>query len=249
MFGPVNANTIAGQRDWGQTMPSMRERKTETGGAWTSEGSARLSSPAVARNTAPIVERLRAIVDRTQRPPSSQARWRALELASGSGEHAVAFARAFPDIDWQPSEHDPAALRSIAAWGADADLPNLAPPLRIDLADPQWMAALDPPFDLIYACNLMHISPVAVSQNLLAGAARLLSDDGFLFVYGCFSRSGDFVSSSNERFDQALRARDPAWGVRDTDFVEETAAQYGLALSDVIAMPANNTVVVMRRDT
>jgi len=227
----------------------MDERKTETGSAWTPGDNGRLSSPAVARNTAPILERLRETIDRAARPPAPQARWRALELASGSGEHAVAFARAFADIDWQPSEQDPAALDSIAAWRADADLPNLAAALRIDLSDPRWAAALDPPVDLIYACNLMHISPVAVSRNLLAGSARLLADDGIVFVYGCFSRSGDFVSPSNRRFDQALRARDPAWGVRDTDFVAQTAADCGLAVSDIVAMPANNTVVILRRDS
>ncbi len=225
----------------------MDERKSESGSAWTPRGNGKLSAPAVARNTAPILERLRETIDRAARPPAPQARWRALELASGSGEHAVAFARAFADIDWQPSERDPAALDSIAAWRADAGLANLAAPLRIDLADPRWAEALDPPVDLIYACNLMHISPVAVSRNLLTGAARLLADDGILFVYGCFSRSGDFVSPSNRRFDQALRARDPAWGVRDTDFVAEMAADCGLAVSDIIAMPANNTVVILRR--
>lgn len=201
----------------------------------------RLFMPAAARNREPILEALRAALE-------GRAPAQALELASGSGEHAVAFAGAFPQTRWQPSDRDPAGLASIAAWREHCGLPNLAPPLPIDLEMPDWYRRLGPTFDLMVAINVVHISPWQATLGLLDGAAALLADDGLLFVYGCFSRSGDYVSQSNRSFDAGLRRRDPAWGVRDTDDVARAAADRGLALRQVMAMPANNTVLVLARD-
>ncbi|MEJ8572553.1 DUF938 domain-containing protein [Microbaculum marinum] len=200
----------------------------------------KLHMPATERNTAPILTVLEEIA-------AGAGIRRALELASGSGQHAIAFAAAFPGVTWQPSERDPAGLRSISAWRAEAGLGNLAEPLRIDLDDPGWASGIDGPFELIVACNLLHISPWSVTRNLLSGAAALLAETGTLFVYGCFSRSGDIVSGSNRAFDEGLRRRDPSWGVRDTDDVAAAAASVGLDLVRVVPMPANNTVVIVRR--
>jgi len=202
----------------------------------------KLHAPAVERNTAPILSVLADVVAAAEPAPT-----RALELASGSGEHAVAFAEAFAGITWQPSDRDHAGLASITAWRAEAGHDNLLEPLPIDLGEQDWHGPLAGPFDLIVACNVLHISPWTVSANLLAGAGRLLSDSGSLFVYGCFSRSGDFVSESNRDFDRSLRARDASWGVRDTEEIARAAEPHGLAIDRVVPMPANNTVLVLRR--
>lgn len=200
----------------------------------------RLFMAAAARNRKPIIELLREVLD--GRTPTH-----ALELASGSGEHAVAFAEAFPATRWQPSDRDPAGLASIAAWREHSGLPNLAQPLEIDLETPEWHAALDRPIGLMVAINVVHISPWRATLGLLEGASSLLAENGVLFVYGCFSRSGDFVSPSNRSFDEGLRRRDPEWGVRDTDEMARAGAERGLALARTVAMPANNTVLVFGR--
>jgi|FEC22Drversion2_1045045.scaffolds.fasta_scaffold00073_17 hypothetical protein len=200
----------------------------------------RLFMPAAARNREPILQALHAALG--GRVPAQ-----ALELASGSGEHAVAFAEAFPQTRWQPSDRDPAGLASIAAWREHCGLANLAPPLPIDLELPGWHGRLGQRFDLMVAINVVHIAPWRATLGLLDGAAALLSADGLLFVYGCFSRSGDFVSQSNVSFDAGLRRRNPAWGVRDTEDVAQAAAVRGLSLRQVMAMPANNTVLVLVR--
>ncbi len=202
----------------------------------------KLHAPAVERNTAPILEVLIDVIGSADTAPRY-----ALELASGSGEHALAFARAFPKVVWQPSERDPAGLASIAAWRKEAGLENLLPPMPVDLDDPDWATRLEGPFDLIFASNVLHISPWHVTLNLLAGAARLLDEAGAVVVYGCFSRSGDFVSESNWSFDRSLKARNPAWGVRDTDAVSGEAENVGLRLQRIVPMPANNTVLILRR--
>ena len=200
----------------------------------------RLFMAAAARNREPIIEVLREELD-------GRAPAHALELASGSGEHVVAFAEAFPTTRWQPSDRDPAGLASITAWREHSGLPNIAPPLPIDLETPDWHTAVDHPVGLMVAINVVHISPWRATLGLLDGAASLLAEDGILFVYGCFSRSGDFVSQSNRSFDAGLRRRDPEWGVRDTDEMARAADERGLVLDRIAAMPANNTVVVYRR--
>lgn len=200
----------------------------------------RLFMAAAARNREPILAVLRDLV--ADRPPR-----RALEIASGSGEHVVAFAGAFPDTRWQPSDRDPAGLASIAAWRAHSGLPNIAAPLAVDLEADDWHRPIEPPVDLIVAINVLHIAPWRATLSLLDGASALLAEDGVLFVYGCFARSGDFVSQSNRDFDAGLRRRDPSWGVRDTDDVARAAAERGLAVERIVAMPANNTSLVVRR--
>ena len=209
---------------------------------WTdvSDGDARQFSPSAERNQGPIIETMSA------RFAPVATGGRALELASGTGQHAVAFARAFPSITWQPSDLDPRALASIIAHRAAAELDNLEPPLRVDLLDGNWAAPIEQRFDLIFACNVLHIAPFAVTENLLGGAARLLESNGVLAIYGPFKRHGDWVSDGNLSFDQSLRETDPGWGLRDVADVDVQARQHGLAVDEVIAMPANNSMLVLR---
>ena len=202
------------------------------------------TAPSAERNQAAIIEMLRGALGQ-----AGVSRGRALELASGTGQHVVAFAEAFPNLHWQPSDRDDEALASIAAWHAHAGLDNITAPVRIDLGEENWHRAVDAPVDLMLAINLLHISPWAVTQAFLSGAAGLLGEGGIAVVYGCFRRDGDWVSDSNRAFDASLRGKDSRWGVRDTRDVDAEAARHGLAVRDVIAMPANNTVMVFGQRT
>jgi len=195
-------------------------------------------SPSAARNIEPILAALRS------RLPGSG---RALEVASGTGQHIAAFARAFPGLDWTPSDPDAMARASIAAHVAEAGLANLRVPLDLDVSDPAWAEAVDAPFDVMVAINLLHISPWQAALGLLSGAGRLLAPDGRLFIYGPFSRGGDYLAQSNVQFDSALRQRDPSWGLRDVDDLAAAARAEGLGLADVIAMPANNVMLMLTR--
>jgi SAM-dependent methyltransferase len=196
-------------------------------------GDARRFAPAAARNREPILDVLRAHL-----PASGTA----LEIASGSGEHAVAFAAAFPTLVWQPSDPDPANRESIAAWIAAAGAPNLLPPIDLDTTGEVWPLATA---DAVVCINMIHIAPWDACLGLMRGAARLLAPGGLLYLYGPFMRDGAHTAPSNAAFDESLRARDPAWGVRDLGEVSEAAQ--GFARPAVIAMPANNLSVLFRR--
>jgi hypothetical protein len=198
-----------------------------------------LASPAVARNTAAILEVLRAHLP---------AEGRVLEIASGSGEHAVAFARALPRTTWTPSDPSAEARDSIAAWAAEAALPNLKSPLGLDAADPDGWPALD--VQVIVCVNMIHISPWAATEGLMAGAGRVLPDPGGLLVlYGPFREADVPLAPSNAAFDDSLKARDPAWGLRDRDAVVACARSNGLHLTRRVEMPANNLMLLFRRVT
>jgi SAM-dependent methyltransferase len=191
-------------------------------------------APATERNREPIREVL------ARELPASGI---VLEIASGSGEHAIAFARAFPSITWQPTDPDERALASIAAWRAEAALPNLAAPVKLDVTA-AW--PIDHA-DAIVCINMVHIAPWEAALALFAGAGRLLAPGALLFMYGPYRFSGAFTAPSNEAFDASLRARDPSWGVRDVDDLRTAAEAQGLALRDTVALPANNHVLVFRR--
>ena len=167
-----------------------------------------------------------------------------LEVASGSGEHAVHFAAAFPHLDWQPSDPDPAGLASIMAWWAEANLANLAPPLALDAAAPDWPVTAA---DAILCINMIHISPWEATLGLFAGAARLIAPGAPLILYGPYVEAEVPTTESNRAFDASLRARDPAWGLRDTAAVKAAAAEAGFAFADRRAMPANNLMLLFRR--
>jgi len=168
-----------------------------------------------------------------------------LEIASGSGEHAAYFAQCFPALRWLPSDPDPAALASTAAWVDEAAVPNLAPPLRIDAAAPEaWPLG---EADAVLCINMVHISPWAATLGLLRGAALLLPEGGLLYLYGPYFREGVETAPSNLAFDASLRARDPAWGLRWVHDVEVAALGEGLLLDRTVEMPANNLSLIFRR--
>ncbi len=199
---------------------------------------ARLSSPSAGRNREPI----RVVLERVL-PRGAKV----LEIGAGTGEHAVHLAAARPDLDWRPSELDSASRASIAAWTAHRGLANVAAPLTIDVREPVWGVEDEAPFDAVVSINMIHIAPWEAALGLLAGAARLLAPGGALFLYGPFARGGAHAAPSNAAFDASLKARDPRWGVRDLDDVAAAAAPHGLALEEVVEMPANNLSVVFRR--
>ena len=195
----------------------------------------RRTAPHVARNAEPIVEVLREILPH---------RGLVLEVASGSGEHALHFAQAFPKLLWQPSDPEPAALRSIEAWRAEAGLFNLLPPVSLDARAAEWPVA---EADAILAINMVHISPWNATAGLMRGAGRLLGAGAPLYLYGAYIQADVPTAPSNLAFDESLRARNPEWGVRHLEEVVAEAEGYGLALERVVPMPANNLSVVFRR--
>jgi len=195
----------------------------------------RRRAPAAARN----VEHIIAVLERWLPPHGS-----VLELASGTGEHVVAFARHFPHLDWQPSDASSDALRSIAAWRASHPSDNLAAPIALDARNGEW-----PPerADAIVSINMVHISPWAATLGLLDGAARLLGSGAPLILYGPWIEQGVETAPSNLAFDADLRARDPEWGLRDVAEFTAAAAGRGLVLTGRREMPANNLMLLFRR--
>ena len=175
-----------------------------------------------------------------------------IEAGSGTGQHVVDFAGRSPEITWWPSDLNEQHLKSISAWRAHAGLPNIRPPLRIDLSDSAWCPEIHDgsgPGELlaVFCANVIHIAPWRVAEGLFAGAGRYLRVDGRLFLYGPFKRDGRHTAVSNAVFDSSLRDRNPEWGVRDIADLERLAANAGLALTDIAEMPANNLTLVFER--
>ncbi len=202
---------------------------------------ARLDAPAFHRNYAPIWSVLAPYLQERQGD--------VLELGSGSGQHLVEFARRAPQINWWPSDIDAASLHSIAGWREHAQLANLQPSLRIDIAQANWSAENGklPPFLAILCFNVIHIAPWQVAHGLFAGVAQHLSGDGRLFLYGPFMRDGKHTAPSNAAFDASLRRQNPQWGVRDLRDVAALAGRCGLALAEIVKMPANNLTLMFER--
>ena len=195
----------------------------------------RRSAPHVARNAGPIADVLAQILP---------ARGMVLELASGTGEHILHFAREFPRLLWQPSDPEPAALRSIEAWRAESGLFNLLPPISLDARAADWPV---PQTDAILCINMIHISPWTATAGLIRGAGRLLGEGAPLYLYGPYRRAGVETAPSNEAFDESLRARDPEWGLRTLEEVAAEARKHGLQLDRIVEMPANNLSIVFRK--
>jgi len=194
----------------------------------------RLHSAATQRNRGPILAVL------NQHLPQSG---RVLEVASGSGEHVIHFAAAFPALSFQPSDPSTEARASIDARIADAGLANVRPAIALDAAG-AWPVL---PMDAVLCINMVHISPWEATIGLMQGAARTLVPGGLLYLYGPYRRAGRHTAPSNAEFDRSLRARNPAWGVRDLEAVTDQAAANGLALAAVEPMPANNLSVIFRK--
>lgn len=193
-------------------------------------------APATARNSQPLAEVLAC-----ELPASGTV----LEIASGSGEHAVFMARRFPALDWQPSDRDAEALASVDAWAAEARLANLRPAIALDAAAPDWPNVSA---DALLCVNMVHISPWDAAVGLFAGAGRVLGSGAPLVLYGPFVEPDVETAASNHAFDQSLRQRDPAWGLRSTADLDRLAAGHGMTRTARCAMPANNLVLVYRRD-
>ena len=208
------------------------------------EPDGRLDAAAFHRNHAPIW----AVLQKFLGGKSGDV----VEAGSGTGQHVVHFAKHTPDITWWPSDLNERHLKSIEAWRAHAVLPNIRPPLRIDLTDPAWCPAMHDgsgPGELlaVFCANVIHIAPWRVAEGLFAGAGRYLRADGRLFLYGPFKRDGKHTAMSNAVFDTSLREQDAEWGVRDIADLEKLAAGVGLALIETVPMPANNMILVFAR--
>lgn len=196
-----------------------------------------LTSPASARNREPILSVLK---------PRLPAAGLVLEVAAGAGEHAAHMAAALPHLLWRPTDADAEALASIAAWRGQARLPNLLAPLRLDASAPEaWPVDRA---DAIVNINMIHISPWSSAVGLMTGARRVLPSGGRLFLYGPFFEAGVETAPTNIAFDQSLRRRNPAWGVRRLEQVAALAGEHGLRLAERVAMPANNLTVVFQKD-
>ncbi len=194
-------------------------------------------APATHRNREPILEVL--------------ARWlpesaRVLEIASGTGQHAVFFAERLPHLTWQPSDGDPESLGAIEDWIAETGIGNVEAPRLLDASRPEWPDGLGP-VDAIFNANMIHIAPFEVALGLFAGAGRVLESGGLLLLYGPFKVAGTHTSESNAAFDESLRRRDARWGVRDLERVVEVAAAAGLRHRETNELPANNKLVVFER--
>ncbi|KLE35216.1 DUF938 domain-containing protein [Aurantiacibacter luteus] len=192
-------------------------------------------APAAARNREPI-----AAVLAEELPQSGLV----LEVASGTGEHALQFARAFPHLGWQPSDPDSGALESIAAWQRDGGCANLLAPVRLDAASARWPVSRA---DALVCINMVHISPVEATEGLFAGAARVLGAGAPLVLYGPYLEDGIETAPLNLAFDASLKARDPRWGLRRAEWLDEIAARHGLIRTRRVAMPANNLMLVYRK--
>ncbi|KKC27608.1 DUF938 domain-containing protein [Sphingomonas sp. SRS2] len=195
----------------------------------------RRHAPATERNRDPILAILRDILP---------ARGTVLEVASGTGEHAIHFARALPDLVFQPSDPDLDALTSIRAWAEAAKLNNVRPPLLLDASAAEW--PIDRA-DAILCINMVHISPWEATVGLLRSSAKLLPEGGPLLLYGPYIREGVETAPSNMAFDEDLRRRNPAWGIRRLEDVITLAESLGLYPEAIHAMPANNLSLCLRR--
>ncbi len=208
-------------------------------------------APAAQRNREPILAVLAEVL-----PPSGTV----LEISSGTGEHAVFFAPRLTPRLWVPSDPNPVARASIAAWRAHDPAENLYPPIALDVCDPVWPLEHQPlpealqrldlsqqPITAIVNINMIHIAPWSACLGLMAGAERLLPPNGILYLYGPFKQAGQHTAPSNEAFDASLQMQNPDWGVRNLEDVVAVAQSYHLALVKTVTMPANNLSVIFQR--
>jgi len=197
---------------------------------------ARRSAPAALRNRQPIADVLAEWLPR---------RGLVLEIASGTGEHAVFFAERFPWLEWQPSDIHPDARESINAWRDSATLPNLRAPLALDASEAGWPIG---EADAVLSINMVHISPWRSALGLIDGAARILPPGGALILYGPWLSDTFDTVQSNLDFDRDLKIRDPEWGLRRVEEFAAAAAERGLRLEQTRAMPANNLMLLFRSE-
>ncbi|RKH18758.1 MULTISPECIES: DUF938 domain-containing protein [unclassified Corallococcus] len=192
-------------------------------------------APATERNREPLLAVLKEVL------PASGV---LLEVASGTGQHAAFFARAFPGLSWQPTDGDAQTLESIDAWRVEAGTPNLLPARLLDASSDAWPVEHA---DAMLCVNMIHIAPWAACQGLMRGAGRVLRPGGRLVLYGPYFVEGTQTAPSNLAFDASLKARDAAWGVRELGAVTAEALRHGLTRERVVEMPSNNLTVVFVR--
>ena len=201
----------------------------------------RLYAPTFERNSPPMIAQLAPWLADRSGP--------VLEIGAGTGQHAAAFALAFPELAWWPSDRDALHLASTLAWQKALRAPD-RPPLNLDAAT-EW--AIAPavqalgPLTAILSMNVIHISPITVAQGIIAGAGQTLASSGLLIFYGPFKENGTHTGAGNIAFDQGLRAENPDWGVRDITDITAIAQQAGLEFAALIPMPANNRLLIYRR--
>lgn len=196
-------------------------------------------APATQRNREPILEILTKVL-----LPGSNV----LEIASGTGEHAVFFASQLKSCHWTPSDINPTSWESIAAWKHASDVDNLDLPLSIDVTQENWLQQVKgKKIDAIVNINMLHISPWLACLGLMEGAGEILAPGGILYLYGPYKRNGEHTAPSNDSFDRSLRDRNSQWGIRDLEAVIKAAALADLRLQQVIDMPANNLSVIFSR--
>ena len=205
----------------------------------------RLDAPTFHRNHEPILAVLQEVL--------AGRSGHVVEIGSGSGQHVHAYAGAMPDFVWWPTDISPRHLESIEAWRAHSTAENLMPPVALDASGDDWALGSPghPPADnltALFSANVVHISPISVTQGIFSGAGRHLGPDGLLLFYGPFMRDGTHTAESNARFHASLRAENPEWGVRDTADLNALAAENGLELRRMVDMPANNFVLVFARN-
>jgi len=215
--------------------PGDAARQADSSDSGPDSGDPRLFAPATERNRQPILDVLLRVL------PNSGL---VLEVASGSGEHALWFAQALHPLVWQPSDPDPASRRSIKGHAADAGPTTLKAPLNLDAGAADWPIAQA---DGVVCINMTHIAPWQSAEGLVAGAARILPPGGVLYLYGPYRRGGRHTAPSNAAFDASLRAANPDWGLRDLEAMTELTVSHGLVLSEVVDMPANNLSLVFTR--
>lgn len=196
----------------------------------------RQRAPSVERNRDPILELLRRVLPE---------RGHVLEIASGSGEHVIYFAKYFPQLIFLPSDPDESARTSISAWIDASKLPNILAPVPLDAAVSPW--PIDKA-DAIICINMAHISPWSATAGLFKEAGRLLGLGKPLYLYGPYKRGGSHTAESNQAFDEWLRGKNAEWGLRDVERVTECAILNGFSEPEIIEMPANNLSLLFRRD-
>ena len=201
-------------------------------------GDDRLDAAATHRNREPLLAVLQAHLPETGHM---------LEIAAGTGQHAVFFANALPRWTWQPSDPDPRHRRSIDGWTRHVGAKNVLAALDLDVTEVPWPTeAGNRKWDAVLCVNMIHISPWEATIALLDGAGKALRSGGLLVTYGPYNVDGTFTSESNARFDASLKARDPRWGIRDIGELSDEAAARGLVREALVPMPANNFTAVFR---